>query len=102
MNIETAKELKALQKGYTSWRWLVDTYSRYDNAVGHIDEYLREAYEWVKNGISPDEMDTIENNIQIFGSKYADEIRDRLEITCNITATNENVVKLINLVKSIK
>lgn len=100
MNIETAKELKALEIGYTDWRTLTDLYVKYLRTY-KIQEYEQSALSWVKDGIPKQSIEKINENIMLFGDKYSRQIKDRLKLVAKKPSTNPEILETLNLVNKI-
>lgn len=101
MNIETAKELKAISIGYTSWHDVYDTHNRY-GLFDKIKEYMEGAQYWVDNGINLEQKEIICDNIKKFDYRYVNKIIKKLEETISLDLTNEIIIKAIELIKIIK
>lgn len=97
MNIETAKELKAIEVGHPDWITLTDLYVKYSRQ-DKIQEYEQSALSWVKNGIPKQSIEKINENIMLFGDKYSRQIKDRLELVAKKPSTNPKILETLNLV----
>lgn len=101
MNIETARELKALEIGYTSYNVMVGIYCRYSK-YEELELHKKDAEKWVQGGKIPDDsMLKIEKHIKLFGENDAKGIKDRLEYSADISTSNPVLKDLISLVHTI-